>query len=148
MAKGKGVFTFMKQMRLDLAKRKLEGELTRLINLMEGHKAVSLPAGHLYYRMLEARAQKAIVDYQDYATKLGFPVADYNDIALGAPMLRELEQMSSGTTGDSAVPKVVGAAVVGTFIVGTAGTLILAVWHNMFLWATHYANIHWGIHNL
>ena len=131
---------FVGDLRLSNAKRKLQNQLSEIVSLAEGHKAADLPAGHKYYKILETRAQKAIVDYQTAQTKFGVPVTDYDEIAAGVPTLKMIEEYAGGEPQPSAVPKI----AFGTMIGGAFITLLFAGYHNLYLWATHFANMKWG----
>lgn len=136
----RSVSGFITEQKSAAAKRGLENELLRIVNLVEGHKTQGLPPGHLYYKLLEKRAKCAIVHYQDKIEQLGLPRPLFQDVAMSVPALKEIEDLASGEAQSNVVPKV----GIGVMLAGMIGTVVIAGCHNLYLVLTHWANIRWA----
>lgn len=129
---------FIAKQRLAFATRRLEHEMVEIVNLVEGHKAVDLPPGHVYYQLLLKRAKHAISQYQTAVGQLGFPMPTYHDVAMGMPALKEIEDLASAAGGQGMVKQVATALPLVAVVLGLSGTFVFTVCQVM-----HYYLIHW-----
>ncbi len=114
----------------DWDNRSLSNYLAGIIDKMEGHKAVDLPAGHEYYKILLKQANSAIGTYcQRYQLS-------YDDVAVGVPKLRELKTLAEGEP-QSGKPVAVGiTAIIGC----VAATILAAGCHNLNVFLTSFVH--------
>lgn len=120
----------LQDLKLSFAKRSLESRLAQNINLMEGHKAAGLPAGHDYYGLLFRDSSQAI---QDFCVKHD---GSYAKIAMGVPQLEELKHMTDNRGGEFS-GRIVGIGV-GIILSLVIGTISLAMCHNLYVYLTHW----------
>jgi len=114
--------------KLSWDKRGLESTLAQNITLMEGHKAADLPIGHGYYQVLATRSRLAI---QHFCEKYQVP---YDDVVVGVPQLKELEHMADGKS----QPNKIVPVGIGIVMAIVAGTVTLAMCHNLYVYLTHW----------
>ena len=126
--------SFIKQQQLNLAKRRLESKLAKIIDITSGHAHAKVPAGHKFYDILYKKASKAIVEYKKEEAKLGFPASDYNEIVVGAPALEELEKLANGKPEGSKALTI----IIGSMLAWWGGTILLALTHNLYVYITSF----------
>jgi hypothetical protein len=135
---------FINKQRVAFAKKTLEGNLREIVDLTQGHKATGLPPGHEYYQRLQNRSLDSIMNYQKRCEELGTLAPTREEIAVGVPMLTELNNLASGCdTKAQKTGELVGKLIAATFFGGTVLTMVLAIWHDLYLMLTHWVNVRW-----
>lgn len=128
----------IQQQRLQFAKRSLESKLREVVDLMEGHKALSIPTGDFAYKTLYDRAKKAIEAYQKSHVDLCGSTITFNEVEIGAPQIKELEMLSLGRSFKKHLSD--REKLIGVLAFGPMLTLYIAECHNLYVWLTHW---HW-----
>jgi len=116
--------------RHDWDRRTLSSNLAEVIDKMEGHKAVDLPAGHEYYKLLLKQANAVIGTYCNRYQ------ISYDDVAVGVPKVRELRTLADGVPESGRIASVGFIAIIGS----VAATVLAAGCHNLYLYLTHWVH--------
>lgn len=123
----------LEEFRYNMAKRRLQSELAIIVELTEGHESAGVPAGDEIYRLLQVRANKAIIGLQNSAHSLQLPEPSLADIMVGVPKLRKLKQLAYGKKTQATGVLAIGMASV-TLV--TTLTVAFALEHNLYVWLT------------
>lgn len=124
-----------------LAERTLASKLKKIVDIVDGHKDQGLPAGHTYYVVLWTRAKDLIDQFcSEYGTT-------FDQVAIGSPRLKEVQEMANGSSSRTVqIGGTVGLVAVASGIVGIVLTCALALYHNVYLILTYWANVHFRTH--
>lgn len=125
---------FIRDQRAKQAKINLERELSRVLTVMDAHKAAKLRTGHHYYVLLKRKTQDIIAKYKSSCIEIGVPISSEDDIYASVPSLRELDRLSSGYSAPSPIVPI----GLGVFILGIAMTTILALYHAWYVLLVHW----------
>lgn len=126
---------FVAEQKLSSAKRTLEHQLKSILDLMDGHKEMGVPAGNNEYKLLLNLANDKINAF----------VAEYNSsreaVLIGVPKLRELQAMASSQRANNKYAPMAVAGVLALTAVYIYGVTIMAIGHDWYLFLTHWVNI-------
>lgn len=131
---------WIRKRRLDMEKHGLERRLAKIVDLVEGHKAASLPPGHVYYQRLLSEARGSIASFQSGAKELGFTAPSYEEIAMGIPSLKEIEDLAAGRVSGGLVATMTTAVPIATLILSVTVTIVYTLCQ-----VIHYYLQHWLI---
>lgn len=138
------VSAFLSSRRSSASKRNLEHQVKQFMEIADGHKEAGLPAGHPYYQKLLVKVNALIEQFLVNQKSLGFD-ATYDDVAMGMPKLRELNQLANPSqAGQSKAIQIASASAVGFAIAYVFGATVLALGHNWYLILTHYVTTHFS----
>lgn len=116
-------------------RRQLERDLSKIVDLANGHKESGLPAGNELYKKLLAKAQGEI---RAYSESFGVSISE---ICMGIPAIRDLESLANGEN-TGTIQKVL-SGFVGVLVLSILVTAFVALNHDLYVLLTHWANNHW-----